>query len=338
MRTGTMDRRETRPIRLLVPLLGLPALLLILPIAAAAAPALDLMGTWYVLIHYKDAGTANPEADRWDDKVWVFAEKGSRLSWTEYATVVFADPQGRFERTLSGEPSRVLAAWEPNATQLREIKAGLEADSSAARTKTLRGSPSKGYKSPGALRTQSVSVIGFHETWSIEGLAEAPVLPVFTRDDLMGSGRTSKMEGRTQYASTAVLEDGTLLRGVFERDGTRRGSFRMMRTGDVAKGGGKKRRVQSVRPYTKVFGASESRRQIEALASQVDALGDPQLQELRVHLRASIGRSLSAFGLRGSVLDRRTESLSSQVEGLLLEQGLSPDEVDEMARQGKIRP
>ena len=49
---------------------------------AARAEAVDLIGTWHVLVHYKDSATDHPERERWVDRVWKFEREGSRLAWT----------------------------------------------------------------------------------------------------------------------------------------------------------------------------------------------------------------------------------------------------------------
>ena len=67
----------------------LAALAALLVAAPAAAEDVELLGTWYVLIHYKDDNAPNPDVERWDDKVWVFAKKGRSIVWTEYPIVVF---------------------------------------------------------------------------------------------------------------------------------------------------------------------------------------------------------------------------------------------------------
>ena len=104
---------------------------------AGGEASLDLEGTWYVLIHYTDASAANSEAMRWDDRLWIFARKGSRLEWTEYPIVVFNDRTGRFEQSSHGQ-QRVLHAWEPNASQRAQIDSGLEYNTRGSKTKTLR--------------------------------------------------------------------------------------------------------------------------------------------------------------------------------------------------------
>ena len=63
----------------------LPISCVVLALALAPSPAaaaVDLIGTWFVLIHYRDSMTANPDSDRWEDKVWKIEQKGSRLQWT----------------------------------------------------------------------------------------------------------------------------------------------------------------------------------------------------------------------------------------------------------------
>jgi hypothetical protein len=217
---------------------GLSALAASAPAALAADEPQEFgfEGTWYVLIHYRDSDTANPDVDRWDDRIWVFERKGSRLKWTEYPIVVFNDRDGRFEQSRAGQ-TRVLHAWQPNSGQQAQIAAGLEFNSRGSKSKSLRRKRSGSWQSSGPPQASSASVIGYHETWKIEGSAETPT---FSRDDMLGSKRTETMSGRTVYAGETRSEDLNELRGSFARDESRRGSFRMMRTG-AAKSVGTKR-------------------------------------------------------------------------------------------------
>jgi len=190
--------------------------------AAAPAAGLDLSGTWHVVVHYKDSAAQNPDAARWEDRVWVFAREGERLRWIDYPIVVLQDESGRFEGR-----SRVLAHWTPNAGQAAELAAGPTVNSRGSKSKTLRGSDAAGWKSSSA-QQKSVAFITYEETWSIEGLAGQPV---FTRVDVLGGAGADEAEGRTRYATSEVSADGKLLRGSFDRDGTRTGSFTMTRVG-----------------------------------------------------------------------------------------------------------
>ena len=215
-------------------LLAVPGLAQAVPEAAASEAAaeapgsLDLLGSWFVLIHYKDEATANPDAERWADRLWTFEMKGSRLHWTEYPMVIFVDGAGRFERLGTNRASRLLQHWEPSERQLAEIAAGLQVNSRGSKSKSLKGSSGAGYRTIGGLRVQSASVIGYHEDWYIEP-GEAG--PVFMRDDILGSARAENMEGRTRFSTQAISEDGQVLSGRYTRDGRQEGTFRAMRAG-----------------------------------------------------------------------------------------------------------
>jgi murein DD-endopeptidase MepM/ murein hydrolase activator NlpD len=202
-------------------------------VLAAAGPARaqdhDLVGTWYVLVHYKDANASNPDEERWDDRVWVFEQKGRRLRWIEYPIVVFDDETGRFERRHTGQYARILHYWEPNGGQRANIAGGLKVNSRGSKNKTLRGSDAKGWSSGRRGSAASASVVTYEEVWSIEGL---PDQPVFRRADFMGGGRTDTMEGLTEYATTE-RRGPDLFVGTFARDESRRGTFQLMRAGNV---------------------------------------------------------------------------------------------------------
>jgi murein DD-endopeptidase MepM/ murein hydrolase activator NlpD len=196
---------------------------------AREARAFDLEGNWYVLVHYKDADTNKPDQWRWEDRVWKFERKGDRLEWTDYPIVVFEDETGRFEKLSGNRASRVLAAWEPSPMQLQDIKNGLQTNPRGVKTKTLRSvSNGTGWTSGEGSASTSEMVVAYNETWSIEGL---PARPTFTRVDSMGAAGAESMEGRTRYAVEA--DKGDELTGSFDRDGTRKGTFEMFRSGET---------------------------------------------------------------------------------------------------------
>jgi len=191
------------------------------PAGDARAAGVELEGTWHVLVHYKDSAATNPEEERWEDRVWVFARDGAGLRWTDYPIVVFDDESGRFEGR-----SRVLAYWEPSAGQLEELAQGPKVNGRGSRSKRLRATGS-GWGSSPAAAPQSASVITFTADWSIENEAS---LPLFQLEDALGSAMTDSLEGATRYETERVEEGGRVLRGSYDRDGTRRGTFRMLRT------------------------------------------------------------------------------------------------------------
>jgi murein DD-endopeptidase MepM/ murein hydrolase activator NlpD len=253
---------------------ALPLLGLLLGLAApAAARELDLVGTWYLLLHYKDQNAGNPDEERCDDRLWVFQRNGRRLRWVEYPIAVFEDETGRFERRHTGQYARILHYWEPNASQRANIAGGLKVNSRGSKHKTLRGSDAKGWSSGRRGSAASASVVTYQEVWSIDGM---PDLPVFRRADFMGGGRTDTMEGLTEYATTERRGDD-LLRGTFVRDGTRRGTFRMMRAGD-ARG----------------LDTDKSQREIQQEAFRRSIATSPQI---RAQAAADLKQSLDEVGL-----------------------------------------
>jgi hypothetical protein len=205
----------------------------LLAIGAGPAPAdepIDLEGTWYVLVHYRDPKTANPDAMRWKDLVWVFTRAGSRLEWAEYPIVVFDDTTGRFESAGGNPRSRVLAAWEPNAGQRAVIDAGPVVNRRGMRVKTLRGSDARGWKSARRMSAASATVMTYQENLTIEGL---DALPRFVREDVIGSAITAASGGGTRYEVERIEREGRMLSGRYVRDDRQKGTFRMWRTEPV---------------------------------------------------------------------------------------------------------
>ncbi len=256
----------------------LAALLWLSP-ASAAAETLDLIGTWFVLIHYRDSMTANPDADRWEDKVWKIEKKGSRLQWTEYPIVVFSDGSGRFGRVGGNARARLLRKWEPNESQMAEILDGPQVNSRGSKTKSLRGSPKRGYKSTSARRSTSALTVGYQETWSID---DPTGLPVFTRDDALGTEAALATEsdavvsGRTRYATLEVQGGGDVLEGSYARDENKKGSFRLIRAG-AARGIESDGRSPNDRQFENAMQAARDAGYGEFLRT----LGDERVRELR---------------------------------------------------------
>lgn len=200
-------------------------------VRAPAAPApLSLDGTWYVLVHYRDAGEGHGQIDLWQDRIWIFKADESRLKWIEYPVVVFKDERKRFQRLPRGRVVRAEVSWLPSPKQHREIRDGLRVTTLNQRSKTLRGDVERGFRSRGSLRADSASVIGFSETWEVRNPTS---LPVFLRSDTMDSLRTEGLQGVIRYQVRLVSDDGNQLEGDYDRDGTQRGTFQMYRAGEV---------------------------------------------------------------------------------------------------------
>lgn len=316
-------------------------------LAAAPAAAVDLEGTWYVLVHYKDDATNHPERERWEDRLWVFERDGERLSWTDYPIVVFDDETGRFEGLGTSRQSRVLHFWEPNEAQLAEITEGLEYNSRGSRSKTLRAADGEGWTSarPGD-GYRSARFITYKETWTIE---DAEDTPTFAWNASMGSATSESFEGRTVFETTAVRQGGDVLVGRYERDGTRRGSFRALRTG-TAHSVRARSTSEGEGAYVILFG--EMGRQLyagevpgggqEASLRERIASGDfdeKDRQALRVQLEEWVANQYRAQGNEDLRPFRpQIQSLARQMTDLIVDEGRSIEEVAAMLRDGRLRP
>ena len=195
---------------------------------AAPAVGVDLGGTWHLGSYNKDSIAAKADAERWEDRVWVFTKEGDRLRWTDYPIIALSDESGRFERS-GGQYSRVLAYWTPNSGQQAELAAGPKVNSRGAKNKSMRGSDAAGWKSASPRAARSASFITYEERWSIEMVDG---VPVFTRDDVLGGAMAEEAEGRTRWSGQQSAAAGELT-GLYDRDGTRTGTFSMRRVGNV---------------------------------------------------------------------------------------------------------
>lgn len=314
-----------------------------LPGRALAIGADELVGAWHVLVHYQDSATENPDAKRWEDRIWVFDKVGDQLRWTDYPIVVFDDEAGRFENLGGNRASRVLDYWEPNPAQQEQIRAGLAINSRGSRSKTLSGSNASGWSS--ARRAggyKSSRFITYEETWTIDGLPDAPR---FERLDSMGSGGSEDFDGRTVYETTSVEAGGDVLRGSFDRDGTRKGSFRLARTGSVrsvAEGGGKSAAGQQMKRAEFIAMLAPGLVDLPGGRSEAEwraAVTSARAKEERLALRAALEE-----GLRTQVLtedDVRSHyalltNLAVELERLFVEEGKSLAELRKMMVEGEV--
>jgi hypothetical protein len=182
---------------------------------AHAAPAVELEGTWYLLVHYRDATSSNPGALRWEDRIWDFQREGERLLWTDYEIVSFVDTRGRFERDR-----RVAGPWEPSRSQRREIERGLFANPRGARVLTLE-------QTDADARRKSRAPVSFGLAGSVTGTRE---LPVFGIDEMLRRPGAVAALSQTVMTTESTSSSGDRLTGSYRRGGTRTGTFRMLST------------------------------------------------------------------------------------------------------------
>jgi hypothetical protein len=313
-------------------MLGVSLLLAALPARADALRGdLDLMGTWYVLVHYKDSATNNPDFERWLDRIWVLEASGSRLKWTDYPLVIFRDKDGRFERRAGMSQSRSLAFWDPNEDQLEQIQSGLEVNPRGSKTKTVRGSAAEGWRSRGAIGGLSANTLTYTETWSIEGDGGLPVIRI---EDSLGGARAESLDGVTEYRATEMLPGGDELRGTFNRDETRTGVFRMLRAGAVEDVKGSKSQAEMREKYD--AGGLGG-----AIGSVMAGVSAEHVKENPEAVRAEVKQSVQkSFRERGLDTDQSSPVIDDLVDQIMeqLEKGKTPEQIDRMIRQGKIAP
>jgi hypothetical protein len=301
----------------------------------------DLAGTWYVLVHYQDSQSNNPEAWRWEDRVWRFRPDGDRLEWTEFSIVVLQDESGRFERLGGSRAARVVAAWEPSPAQLADIQDGLEVNSArGVKTKTLHADDG-GWSSGGSPLGEGAAVLTYSETWKI---ADADGKPVFVREDALGGASAETMEGRTEYRTEEIATDGTEISGRFERDGTRIGRFRLIRSGDASAVGSsdQSERMRKVLLDRAVQDGVVSQEEVAAaFAAQVE-LGEgaavADRAQARRQIRDGIEAAIRAQGEDPRLLQPQVESLTRKVERLLFDEGKSLAEVQRLLETGQLQP
>jgi hypothetical protein len=193
-------------------------------LAAHAALAVELEGTWYLLVHYRDASSSDPSALRWEDRVWHFQREGERLLWTDYELVGFVDTRGRFERNR-----RVVGPWEPSRSQRREIERGLFANPRGARVLVLEQTEEGGWRTHAdsdALR-RSRAVMSFGLAGAIAGARD---LPTFSIDEMLRHPGSITSLSRTVMTTKSASSSGDRLTGSYTRGGTRTGTFRMVPT------------------------------------------------------------------------------------------------------------
>lgn len=304
-------------------------------LGAAPAPAADLEGAWYVLVHYRDLRSAQPELEQWEDRLFVFEREGDGLRFREYPVVLFDDEGGRFERR-GGETERVLGPFEPDAGQRREIERGLRIQGTGVREKRLRPAGS-GFSSVRSAFDSARSV-GFESIVEVDLAGPAPRIALA---DSLGSSAAIALEGRTEYRGERIDGAGTIF-GRYERDGRRVGSFRMLRSGAP-----------------------------RGLAAPPPPPGEPTRAEVEERLYRSLGRQLAAsdalperfagggaaeraaLGERVRVVvaglfedqgnDPRAhapsiERLARAIEGLYVDEGRSREEIGRMLEDGRLRP
>jgi hypothetical protein len=166
---------------------------------------------------------------------------------------------------------------------------------------------------------------------------------VFSRADSMGGGSAEELAGHTEYRSETAAAGGDELRGSFERDGTRIGNFRMIRSGDVSDVGShsqsdRQRKVMMENAMRS--GLVDSQEVHAAIARQIQLVADPSQGREQVHaaVRKSVEDAYRKQDADPRNFSPQVESLTSKIEAQLLDQGKSVAAVQQMLAEGEIAP
>ena len=163
----------------------------------------------------------------------------------------------------------------------------------------------------------------------------------------MGSGGGEDAEGRTLYETTSIEAGGEVLRGSFDRDGTRKGTFRLARSGavhSVSEGGEKSRGAGKELKRAEFIGDARARprRSLPGGRSEAEwreAVGSSRAKEERLALRAAIEE-----GLRTQVLteedvrshDTLLTNLAVELERLFVDEKKSLADLRKMMVKGEV--
>jgi len=215
----------------------------------------------------------------------------------------------------------VVAAWEPSEAQFAQILEGLEVNDRGKKTKSLRAKDG-GWYTQSRARPKSSSILSYQEHWSVEGDSD---YPVFRQEDELGAERTETLDGVELHTTTYIDATGNVLRGTYERDGSRHGTFRMLRAGTATgvKGSGKTQSERLRDSWWKNYTQSISEEDREVISQQI---------------RSAIEQHMPREGLDPSQYQKAVESLSKKLEVEIFEKGRTIEEISRMLADGTLAP
>jgi len=181
---------------------------------------LELSGEWYVLIHYKDERSEDKSITKFKDFAWSIQQTPGRLVWEGYPYVLFDEELGLIRRHALTEH----LPWEPDEGVWKRIRNSIDVSSRAMTKKSLRGSVEEGFRSKPP-RAAGIGTLTFSRDWQVTFAAASIRIEIV--DSLSGSQGLAGMEEKTVFEILEEPGPGEL-RGRW-REGSKRGSFRMVR-------------------------------------------------------------------------------------------------------------
>ncbi len=184
----------------------------------------DLNGSWYVLIHYKDEQSEDKSITKFKDFVWTIEQTANTLTWEHYPYVLFPEDAELIRR----QAMRGHTAWEPDESQWTHLKSAIDVSSRALTRKRMTGSVAQGWKSLAPLGSGGLNTMSFSRNWDV-GFKPDKVSIVIV-DSLSGATGLGGIEEATTYEIRERTSPGEF-RGTYE-EGSKRGTFRMVRSAE----------------------------------------------------------------------------------------------------------
>jgi len=183
---------------------------------------IDLSGDWYVLIHYKDKRSTDKSITKFKDFAWSVKQSEGRIEWKRYPYVLFTEGVEVVRRHAMTEH----LPWEPDELTWQSVKKSVGVSSRAMGKKRLVGSVEKGFKSRSSAGGAGANVMTFSRDWDVT--FERSGIQIRVVDSLSGGAGLAGMDETTVFEIDHAVAPGEL-RGKW-REGTRNGTFRMVRS------------------------------------------------------------------------------------------------------------
>lgn len=184
----------------------------------------DLNGSWYVLIHYTDAGAENKDAKRFKDFAWTVEQTANTLTWEYYPFVFFGEDSELVRRQAMKEAT----PWEPSASEWAAVRQAVDVSSRALQRKRMTGSTEQGFKSLAPLGSGGLNTMSFSRNWDVTFKPEKVSIVIV--DSLSGSGGLEGMEEAITYEINERVSADEY-RGTYT-EGDKRGTLRMVRSAE----------------------------------------------------------------------------------------------------------
>jgi hypothetical protein len=209
------------------PWLILPLLVLVLGLGAPVRAeedfaTLDLSGSWYVLLRFKDSKSADKTIEKFKDFAWAVEQTAQTLTWEYYPYVVFDEEAEQFRRHAMMNHKH----WEPDAGQWKVIKDALPVSARAMSRKRMKGNLEAGFRSLPPLTSGGFNTMTFSRVWDVQYKPEKVQITIV--DSLSGSHGLEGMDEAILYAITERVDDGEF-RGTYT-ESTKSGTFRMVKS------------------------------------------------------------------------------------------------------------